>query len=119
MQLIPNTNKENCSKYDVYVEPKFAKNPFKSITTRKTELLELVDSYLVDLKNAMSKGGKNWYITFVDDYSKYTKVYLLKYKDEAEKMFLKYKAEVENQLERQIKRLMSNRCGEYYTDCFL
>jgi len=44
----------------------------------------------------MSKGGKKWYITFVDDYSRYTKVYLPKSKDEAEEMFLKYKAEVEN-----------------------
>jgi len=52
----------------------------------------------------MSKGGKKWYITFVHDFSKYTKVYLLKSKNEAEEMFLKYKAEVENQLDRKIKK---------------
>ena len=56
-------------------------------------------SDLRDFKNTMSKGGKKWYITFVDDFSKYTKVYLLKSKDEVEEMFLKYKAEVENQLD--------------------
>ena len=43
----------------------------------------------------MSKDRKKWYVTFVDDCSRYTKVYLLKFKDEAEEMFLKYKAEVE------------------------
>jgi len=62
-------------------------------------LLELVHSDLANFKNTMSKGGKKWYITFVDDFSKYTKVYLFKSKDEAEEIFLKYKAKVENQLD--------------------
>ena len=61
--------------------------PFKSITTRKTELLELVHLDLADFQNTMSKGGKKLYITFVDDFSKYTKVYLLKSKDETEEIF--------------------------------
>jgi len=75
MQLVSNINTGNCSKCDVCVEAKFAKKPFKSITTRKTKLLELVHSDLADFKNTMSKGGKKWYIIFVDDFSKYTKVY--------------------------------------------
>ena len=102
MWLIPNINTWNCSKCDVCVEAKFAAKLFKSITTRKTELLELVHTDLADFKNTMSKGRNKWCMTFVDDYSKYTKVYLLKSKDEAEEMFLKYKAEVENQLNQKI-----------------
>ena len=109
-------NAENCFKCHVCVEAKFAKKPFKSVTTRKTDLLELLHSDLVDFKNTMSKGGKKWYITFVDDYSRYTKIYLLKSKDEAEEMFLKYKGEVENQLDRKIKRLRFDRGGEYDTN---
>jgi len=70
MRLIPNTNTQNCSKCDICVEAKFAKKPFKSITTRKTELLELVHSDLADFKNTVSKGGKKWYVTFVHDYSR-------------------------------------------------
>ena len=96
MRLIPNVNTDNCSKCDVCVDAKFAKKPFKSMTARKTELLELVHSDLADFKNTMSKEGQKWHITFVDNYSKYTKVYLLKSKDEAEEMFVKYKVEVEN-----------------------
>ena len=46
----------------------------------------------------MSKGGKRFYITFIDDYSRYTRVYLLRNKDEARDVFIKYKVEVENQL---------------------
>jgi len=30
----------------------------------------------------MSRGGKNYFVTFIDDYSRYTKVYLIKHKDE-------------------------------------
>ncbi|KAK8609373.1 hypothetical protein V6N13_061822 [Hibiscus sabdariffa] len=66
-----------------------------------------------DFRNTESKGGKHYYITFVDDFSRYTKVYLLRTKDEAENVFLIYKVEVENQLDRRIKRLRSDRVGEY------
>ena len=88
MRLIPNINTQNCSKCDICVEAKFAKKPFKSTTIRKIELLELMHSDLADFKNIVSKGGKKWYVTFVDDYSRYTKVYLLKSKDEAEDCLL-------------------------------
>ena len=84
MQLIPNINAGNCLKCDVCFEAKFAKKPFKSITTRETEVLKLVHSDLADFKNIMSEEGKKWLITFVDDFSRYTKVYLLKSKNEAE-----------------------------------
>ena len=48
----------------------------------------------------MSRGGKKYYITFVDDYSCYTMVYVLSSKYEAEEIFIKYKVEVENQLDK-------------------
>ena len=61
----------------------------------------------------MTRGGKKFYVTFIDDYSKFTRFYLLRNKDEAFDMFLSYKAEVENQLDRKIKRIRSDRGGEY------
>jgi len=61
----------------------------------------------------MSRGSKKYYIIFVDDYSRYTMVHLLSSKDEAEEMFIKYKAKVENQLDRKIKIFRSYRGGEY------
>jgi len=42
----------------------------------------------------MYKGGKNYFVTFIDDFSIYTKVYLIKYKNEAFDMFLTYKVKV-------------------------
>ena len=40
-------------------------------------------------------------------------MYSIKHKDEAFDVFLKYKAEVENQLNKKIKRIRSNKGGEY------
>ena len=45
-------------------------------------------------------------------------MYLLKTKDEALNYFKTYKAEVENQLEKKIKRLRSDRGGEYISHEF-
>ena len=59
-----------------------------------------------------------FYITFIDDYSRYTKVYLLRNKFEAMDAFIKYKNEVETQLSKKIKRLRSDRGGEYESNPF-
>ena len=45
-------------------------------------------------------------------------IYLLKTKDEALHYFKIYKAEAENQLDRKIKRLRSDRDGEYFSNKF-
>ena len=56
---------------------------------------------------------KKYFITFIDDCSKYYYVYLLKSKDEALEMFKLYKKEVENPLNKRIKILRRDRGGEY------
>ena len=66
----------------------------------------------------MTISGKRFYITFIDDYSRYTRVYLLRNKDETMDAFIKYKNEVENQLSKKIKRLRSNRGREYESKPF-
>jgi transposase InsO family protein len=45
-------------------------------------------------------------------------VFLLKTKDEALECFKTYKAKVENQLEKKIKRVRSDRGGEYFSNEF-
>jgi hypothetical protein len=99
-------------KCDVCVESKLTKKSFPPVK-RESDLLDLIHTDLGDLKQTPTRGGKCYYITFIDDFSRYTKVYLLKHKDEAFDMFLSYKAEVENQLNRKIKRVRSDRGGEY------
>ncbi|XP_070007753.1 uncharacterized protein [Nicotiana sylvestris] len=60
-----------------------------------------------------SQGGKKYFITFIDDCTRYCYVYLLNSKDEAIEAFKQYKNEVENQLNKKIKMIRSDRGGEY------
>ena len=66
----------------------------------------------------MTRGGKRFYITFIDDYSRYTRVYLLRNKDETRDAFIKYKNEVENQLSKKIKKLRIDKGEEYESNTF-
>ena len=88
---------KNHGKCEACVESKTTKKFCKSIK-REFELLNLIHNDLGDLKSTMTRGGKHFYITFIDDYSRYTKVYLLRNKDEVRDSFIKYKNEEENQL---------------------
>ena len=117
LSLIPKLSLENLGKCEVCVESKTTKKSCKPIE-RKSELLILIHSDLGDLKNTMTRGDKRFYITFIDDYSRYTRVYLLRNKDEAMDAFIKYKNEVENQLSKKIKRLRSDKGGEYESNPF-
>jgi transposase InsO family protein len=70
------------------------------------------------MNGELNKGGKRYFMTFIDDCTRFCYVYLLKSKDEALHYFKIYKSEVENQLERKIKRLLSDRGGEYFSNDF-
>jgi transposase InsO family protein len=70
------------------------------------------------MNSELTKDGKKYFMTFIDDSTRYCYVYLLNTKDEALDFFKIYKAEVENQLERKIKRLRSDHGGEYFSNEF-
>ena len=85
---------------------------FRSVK-RHTETLDLIHSDICDLKFLQTRGGNKYFITFVDDNTKYYYVYLLKSKDVVIEKFVLYKNKVENQLNKKIKVPRSDRCGEY------
>ena len=64
------------------------------------------------MKFVKTRGGNKYFITFVDDSTKYCYVYLLKIKDDAIEKFVLYKNEVENKLNKKIKVLRIDRGGE-------
>ncbi|GJV60659.1 pol polyprotein [Tanacetum coccineum] len=72
------------SKYkcETCVEAKLTRTSFKSVK-RKTKPLDMVHTDICDLKSLPTKGGNKYFITFIDDCTKYCYVYLLKSKDEA------------------------------------
>ena len=55
------------------------------------------------MNGLLTRRGKRYFMTFIDDATRYCYIYLSKTKDEALHYFKIYKAEVENQLERKNK----------------
>ena len=88
-------NIDHNHKCETCVESKLTKVHFHSVE-RSTEPLDLIHSDICDLKFVQTRGGKRYFITFIDDCTRYCYVYLLKSKDEAIDMFKHYKNEVEN-----------------------
>ena len=67
------------NKYDICVKSKITKKACHSIE-RLTKLLGLIHTDLPYLKQTMFRGGKNYFVILVEDYSRNTKVYLIKHK---------------------------------------
>ena len=62
----------------------------------------------------MDSHGQKYFISFIDDFSRYMYFYILHSKNEALEAFKVFKAEVEKQYGKQIKIMKSDRGGEYY-----
>jgi hypothetical protein len=96
------------------VQSKQPRKPHKVAEERYLTPLELIHSDLCEMNGVLTKGGERYFMTLIDDASRFCYVYSLKTKDEALDYTKIYKAEVENQLERNIKHLRSHRGGEYF-----
>ena len=77
-------------KCEICIESKIKNKPFSS-TNKDSQLLELVYSDVCELNGILTRDGKRYFITFIDDFSRYTYVYLMRNKDESFDMFKKYK----------------------------
>ena len=118
LNLIPKFDLVKGSKCHVCVQSKQPRKPHKAAETWDLAPLELMHFDLCEMNGELTKGDKRYFMTFIDDCTRFCYVYLLKIKDEALHYFKVYKAEVENQLEKKIKRLRSDRGGEYFSNEF-
>jgi len=69
-------------------------------------------------KNA-SLGGKYYFVSFVDDYSRQNWVYTMSHQSEVPNTFVEWKRRMKLQSDRKIKILRSDNRGEYKSDPFL
>lgn len=99
---------------EICILGKHTANPFSMTADKwKTDLLELIHSDICDPMREKSIGGGVYFVTFIDNKSRYTQIYVLKSKDEVKEAFMKYKALVENQKGRKIKILRTDKGLEY------
>ncbi|GJW65201.1 zinc finger, CCHC-type containing protein [Tanacetum coccineum] len=87
---------------------KITKKPFQNVK-HETEVLELIHGDLCDLHATPSLGNKKYFVTFIDDASRFCFVYLLYSKDEALDKFKVFKTEVELQQGPLIKRFKTDK----------
>ncbi|KAL0427424.1 UNVERIFIED_CONTAM: hypothetical protein Slati_2917200 [Sesamum latifolium] len=95
------------------------KKPFVGQSAIANGLLDLVHTDVCGPLTVPARGGFSYFITFTDDHSRYGYVYLMRYKSKAFGRFKEYRFKVENQTNRKMKALRSDRGGEYLSGEFI
>ena len=99
----------------------------KGVSTRATEVFEVVHSDVCGPMSVNSLGGSQYFVTFIDDYSRYTHVYFIKHKHEVLDKFKEFVNFTTNVTGRQMKTLVtenhvktlrSDNGGEYGSKMF-
>jgi len=81
---------------------------------RAKDILELIHTDICGPFPTPSWNGQQYFISFIDDYSRYGYLYLIHEKSQSLDIFNCFKAEVELQLEKKIKVVKSDCGAEYY-----
>ena len=91
--------------------------PKKSLT-RATKPLELIHSDVCGKVSVPSLSGNNYFVTFIDDCTRFVWAYPIKTKDEVFDKFKCWKTIVEKQIGMKIKTFRSDNGGEYLSNMF-
>lgn len=84
--------------------------PSTSSFHRATHILDFFHSDLIGPINPPASSGYLYSLTFVDDYTRYNQIYLLRHKSDVSIKFQQYKVMMENQTGTKIVKLKSD-CG--------
>jgi transposase InsO family protein len=93
--------------------------PFRSSLSHNRSPLELVHTNLHGPLPVATHSGYKYWITFIDDATRFRAVYLLKAKSEAFEAFKVYKSWAENQLGVKLRALQDDKGGEYISNACL
>ncbi|KAK1633069.1 hypothetical protein QYE76_007384, partial [Lolium multiflorum] len=108
--LLESLEFESLDRCEACLMGKMTKTPFSGIMERATDLLEIIHTDVCGPMSVASRGGYRYVLTFTDDLSRYGYIYFMKHKSET---FKEFQSEVENQRNKKIKFLRSDRGGEY------
>jgi len=105
-------NCEACARCKIHVQP------LKSSTTREKESLSLVHSDICGPINVESAGDARYFVTFIDDYSRYTVTVMLRNRSDIVQVFKDYKQKMKSLTNRHIKKLRTDNGKEYVSKEF-
>lgn len=99
---------------EICLEGKMARLPYPQQSQKKTtQPLELIHTDLCGPMKNITPGGNKYFLTLIDDYSRYVVLYLLSSKDEAKGCIKNFVRLVENQFGRKPQIIRSDRGGEF------
>ena len=101
------------------VEGKLHKSQFPITGGKRAEgPLKLVHSDVCGKISTPSLGGGLYFLTFIDDHTRYVWAYILKTKDQVFEKFIEWKALVENSSGQKLRTLRTDNGGEYTSTKF-
>lgn len=105
----------NCeSQCEVCLQSKFPRKPFvKEKPKTSKQILDLIHTDLCGPMRTLTHSKKRYILTFIDDHSRYTKIYLLNKKSETREKMIDFITLMKNQKGIAPKRFNSDRGGEY------
>ncbi|GJW64054.1 retrotransposon protein, putative, ty1-copia subclass [Tanacetum coccineum] len=117
--LPKSTDDESFDKCVSCLSGKMTRKPFSHHVERAKDLLGLIHINVCGPFRITSRQRESYFVTFTEDYSHYSYLYLLKHKHEVFETFKVFQREVQNQLGKTIKALRSDRGREYMSQEFL
>ena len=66
-------------------------------------MLEIIHTDVCRPMSINARGGHRYFLTFIDDLSRYGYIYLMKHKSEIVERFKEFQSELENHLNKKIK----------------
>jgi hypothetical protein len=111
--LLESLDFESLDRCEACLMGKMTKTPFSGMMERATDLLEIIHTDVCGPMSVASRGGYRYVLTFTDDLSRYGYIYFMKHKSKNFEKFKEFQSEVENQRNKKIKFLRSDRGGEY------
>jgi hypothetical protein len=106
---------------EICCKSKQTRKPFNKSRKKKPEsskIGELIHSDIVGPLKEDSFGGYKYIVTFIDDSTRYSKIYLLKKRDELLEKFKEYRSLVRTQANKKILKIRNDKGGEYISSKF-
>src|SRR3954470_9105020 len=82
---------------------KMTKTLFSGTMERATDLLEIIHTDVCGPMNIKARDKYHYFLTFIDDLSRYGYIYLMKHKSKTFEKFKEFQSEVENHRNKKIK----------------
>ena len=98
---------------------KQTKLPFNNSDFFSSAPFDLVHSDVWGPAPFTTEGGSRYFVIFVDDYSRFTWIYLLKHRSDLVSIFQTFHKMIQTQFSRTIKVFRSNNAQEYHDKSFL